>query len=116
MTDRVLKLVRLEELFPGQWSNIERLHRLLSGYDRLQELLCNGCGWWHGYDVETYNYDMAGEEISPIMKAEQRLEGRIIALVVAIDPALTVEFQGDPRGYCVKISQGSNMLSWLFYY
>lgn len=36
--------------------------------------------------------------------AEGRLEGRIADLVSQLGPGFSVEFQGDPRGYTVKIT------------
>lgn len=121
MTQRDIKLARLAELVGiDNMSNIEKLHRLLNSYDRLQEYYCNGRGYWKGLDVSSYDYD---DENSKLFIAEKKHEQKIIDLVKTINPALAVQFQGDPRGYCVKIyrndedaSKYRDCLSWLFYY
>ena len=123
MRDRDNKLARLGFLYYDKLDQIEKLHRLLGKYDRLQELLCNGRGWWAGYDVQ--EYDLDNDEPSPLRIAEQKVEDKIKALVSQIDSSLTVDFQGGPRGYCVRIytkhalGDGRNIpdcISWLFYY
>lgn len=125
MKERDAKMIRLTELFPDKWDEIEKLHRLLTAYDKLQEQLCNGQGWWHGYDVRKYYGDDESLD-TPLGRAEARHEAKIVELVKQIDPELRVEFQGDPRGYCVKINRElrhsytdkpyMDCLSWLFYY
>ena len=116
--NRTDKIFRLGELFPGKSEAVQSLHRLLGDYDRLQVLLCNGEGWWHGFDVS--EYDQETEEPSPLRRYEEKQEIKIKALIAEIDPALTVDFGGDPRGYCVRIFSHVGLykdcLSWLFYY
>lgn len=121
MTDRQIKWMRLVDLVG--WDKmplVEKLHRKLVSYDRLQEVYCNGQGYWHGYEVTAHtDYDNPDE---PIIKAEKRHERRIVELVREINPRFVVRFGGDPRGYCVKIYKDAkslarhDSLSWLFYY
>lgn len=65
-------------------------------HHKLSEDYCNGPAN-HYYDDHRYE-----EWENNLMKRSNNLEKRITYLVSSI-PGLTVEFQGDPRGYTVKL-------------
>jgi hypothetical protein len=124
MKEKQIKIAKLVEKFGWDaFDEIEKLHRMLVSYDRLQELFCNGRGYWHGYSIDEHtDYD---DDTTPIIMAEKRLEQRILDCLKRISSELTAVFSGDPRGYCVRIyrtaeaaskDSHSDSLSSLFYY
>ena len=82
----------------------EHLARLLlrhgKTYSRLQEAHCNGVGEWCGESNESFSRRQARFE-KWIDKREGQIERRIARIAQAL--GYVADFQGDPRGYTVRI-------------
>lgn len=74
-------------------------------HHKLAEDYCNG-PIDHSYDEKQYD-----QWENTLMKRSDNLEKRITYLVSSI-PGLTCEFQGDPRGYTVKLKFNGSYIGY----
>ena len=89
--------------------NIEALltiRRMAKKHDRLAEMSCNGEGTvngkWYRLDGSTPGAYIS-DDVTVFDVASDKLEEKIGEVVKGIK-GVTVEFQGDPRGYTVKLA------------
>ena len=125
---------RLSEQLPDDYEKIAvlmsiymKLRRLAKQHHRLAEYSCNGVGWIKGqcyyngsiddYAKRTYGFNVKSSYLDPECEQDifnlesDKIQDKMIPLAQEINCKL--EFQGDPRGYTVKMydSKG-NFIDW----
>jgi hypothetical protein len=97
------------ELTEELWNGLQKVRRLAKRHDRLAEMDCNGEGYVRGKfyrcDGSVPSAYMPDGETT-IFDAESE---KVAAKITAICKPLRIkpEFQGDPRGYTVRLSMKS---------
>ena len=72
---------------------LSRIHRLAVTYTRIQELWCNE--------------EMSERRTAYLQRREAQIENRIKAHAAKLPGVTVVKFDGDPRGYVVKLMLAS---------
>jgi hypothetical protein len=105
--------------------DLNKLRRLARKHHRLAEMSCNGAGWIRGQAYYTGQIDEYARrqygagvksayldedcELDVFDRESVKIEAKIKTLAAA--HGLRAEFQGDPRGYTVRIFNGERDIS-----
>ena len=97
-------------------SAVMSIRRMERKSQRLSEYACNGEGYVNG---KFYRLDGStpgayiSDDVSVFDAALDKVQAKIRAIAEPV--GLTVEFQGDPRGYTVRVSyNGADVSSYIF--
>lgn len=132
-------MLDLQSIFFGQnnleftvndYDIIRKIKRLYHKYQRQAENSCNGIGYVRGqvyycgnideYAKRQYGYNVKSAYItqadldegeSIFDKEMERISDKINSLIKYI-PQFKVEYQGDPRGYTVKLYYNDELIKW----
>ena len=83
--------------------NVDLLFRYAANLHRIQERQCNGYQDYKG------NWDQAAADRDE--KRETRIQDKVRAIVARYSP-LSVNFNGDPRGYSIKLLGTGKSNTW----
>lgn len=93
------------ELTQENIETLQTIRRLAMRHNRLAEMSCNGEGTvngkWYRLDGSTPGAYIS-DDVTVFDVASDKVEAKIKEVAAGV-PGLSVDFQGDPRGYTVKL-------------
>lgn len=90
----------------------KKIKRLMTQHTRLAEYDCNGEGWVRGKKYRTDSENAYVNANITIFYAEMKKIEQKIRSMLKGKRSFSVEFQGDPRGWTVKLFYGKDMIDW----
>jgi len=105
---------------------IKKVSRLAFKHQRQAANDCNGEGFVNGVHYYSGNIDewaksqygqgvksayVNDDEVTIFQEEQSKIEDKINKLI-AIKPKFSIEYQGDPRGYTVKLSYEGELIEW----